>query len=253
MDQGGRGPLWGSSLHGAGAVNFMFPQSSVLALQKELERGAGQKLQLKIQDNRSTMLSVKWESDCTRLSLHKMFLQAPENVMDALACYLKEQNPKLHPILKTYIEENLPKLDYSHQINPAKLEVQGRHYHLKELYDALNGEYFAGQLQLHITWFGEKKQKSRTRITFGLYHDLLRLIKINRLLDDPFFPEYLVQYVIFHEMLHHTCPSYIDASGKKQIHSPEFRSCEKHFRYYLQAQKWICEHQADLFGRKLEL
>ena len=91
--------------------------SNALTIQEQLKIGAGIKLRLKINDNRSTMLSVKWEPDCTKVSLHRMFLQAPQNVMQALACYLRGEHKKIAPSIKAYIEDNLQKLDYSHQID----------------------------------------------------------------------------------------------------------------------------------------
>lgn len=227
----------------------MFSNGCTLTFQQELERNAGKKLRLKFQDNRSTMLSVKWEPECTKVSLHKMFLQAPGNVMDGLACYLKGEDSRLDPAVKAYIEDNLSKLDYSHQLDLSKLETKGTVFQLKELYQDLNCEYFESRLKLHITWFGEKRKKSRKRVTLGLFHDALRLIKINRILDNPNVPEFFIRYVIFHEMVHHTCPSYVDNEGKKHIHSREFRAAERQFKQFDSAQKWIKEHQEYLFAR----
>src|SRR5262249_43107748 len=137
--------------------------------------------------------------DCTKVSLHRMFLEAPKNVMQALACYIRQEHKIIHPNVKAFIEEGLKNLDYSHLLDKSKLHVQGNIYNLKEIYDDLNNEYFDDKLRLFITWFGNGK-RSRSRVTFGLYHDPLKLIKINRLLDSPSIPDYLVSYVIYHEM-----------------------------------------------------
>jgi len=216
-------------------------------LQRQLENSSGLKLKLKINDNRSTMLSVKWEPDCTKVSLHRIFLEAPQNVMDALACYLKRKDKIISPSVKAFIEDNLKNLDYSHLLNPAKIYSHGNVYNLQLIYDRLNQEYFNNQLNLKITWFGKPFQRSRSRITFGLYHDPLRLIKVNRLLDSPSFPDYLVSYVVYHEMLHHVCPAYFDAKGQHHIHGKEFKQREMQFRHYDLAQKWIKENQANFF------
>ena len=159
------------------------------------------------------MLSVKWEPDCTKVSLHRMFLLAPQNIMEELACYLRREINIISPSVKAFIEYNLQKLDYSNQLDLNKLKSQGNVYNLQHLYRELNREYFNEKLDLHITWFGKPTQRSRSRVTFGLYHDPLRLIKIHRRLDSPAFPDYVVSYVIYHEMLHHVCPSYVDERG----------------------------------------
>lgn len=216
-------------------------------LQKELEATSGMKLQVKINDNRSTMLSVRWEPDCAKVSLHRMFLQAPSNVMEALACYLRGKEKSLAPSIKAFIEDNVKKLDYSHLLDRSKLTSQGTYYDLQKIYDKLNEEYFKKQLKLSITWFGKPSQRNRSRVTFGLYYDPLKLVKVNRLLDSPAFPNYLVSYVVYHEMLHHVCPSYIDETGLHRIHSKEFKEHETQFRYFKLAQDWIKEHQEYLF------
>lgn len=218
-----------------------------LSFQEQLESCTGKKLRLKINDNRSTMLSVKWEPDCTKVSLHRMFLQAPQNVMQALACYLKGEHKQIAPTIKAYIENHLQQLDYSHELDLSKLQPKGHVYDLQEIYHEINHEYFDDPLKLFITWFGEGNRKSCKRLTFGLYHDPLRLIKINRLLDNTYFPDYFVAYVIYHEMLHYVHPAYVDEKGQKHIHSKEFKEREKKFRYFKHAQEWIRENQNYLF------
>src|SRR5277367_2983041 len=113
---------------------------ALLSLQEELESIAGKKLKVKINDNRSTMLSVKWEPDCTKVSLHRMFLDAPQNIMDELACYLRQESKIISPTVKAFIEDNLKKLDYSHTLNRGKLYQQGNVYNLQTIYNNINRE-----------------------------------------------------------------------------------------------------------------
>lgn len=219
----------------------------MITIQKQLENRSGLKLKLKINNNRSTMLSVKWAPDCTRVSLHRMFLQAPKNVMEALACYLSQKDKNINPMVKAFIEDNLKKLDYSHLLDRNKLYSQGNAYNLSAIYDALNREYFGGRLKLHITWFGKAVQRNRSKVTFGLYHESMRLIKINRLLDSPSFPDYFVFYVVYHEMLHHVCPAYFDEDGQHHIHSREFKEKEARFSHFDLAQTWLKQNHSRFF------
>lgn len=215
--------------------------------QETLEVCSGKKLKVKINDNRSTMLSVRWESDLTSVSLHRMFLQAPSNVMQALACYLKGENRHLSPTVKAFIEHNVQYLDYSHSLDPNDLHVVGRVYHLQSLYDSLNAEYFNNSLRLLVTWFELPKHKQRNKITLGLYQDPLRLVKINRLLDHLEVPPYLISFVMYHEMLHAVSRPYVDKTGTNRIHSKEFKQLEERFRYYEQAKRWIKVNRGALF------
>jgi hypothetical protein len=218
-----------------------------VTIQKELEDRSGLKLKLKINDNRSTMLSVKWEPDHAKVSLHRMFLNAPQNVMDALACYLKRQDKIIAPTVKAFIEDKLKAIDYSQQIDQKKLYSQGNVYNLQLIYNKLNAEYFGNQLNLYITWFGKPNRRCRSRVTFGLFHDSLKLIKVNRLLDSPSFPYYLIEYVVYHEMVHHVCPPYFDVNGQHHIHTKEFKEREALFRDYDLAQDWIKKNKENFF------
>lgn len=217
------------------------------SFQQKLENTLGKRVQLKINDNRSTMLSVRWEPDCTKVSLHRMFLEAPKNIMQSLACYLKNEKKVMPKNIRAFIEDNFIQLDYSHLVDPKKLYVQGKTHNLQDLYNAINHEYFDRKLDLSITWFGKSNKKANQRITFGLYHDPLKLIKVNRLLDQPSFPDYLVSYVIYHEILHHVCPPYYDKNGLHQIHNKEFKEREMLFEHYEKAQAWIKKHAELLF------
>jgi len=219
-----------------------------LTFQEQLENTAGIKLHLKINDNRSTMLSVKWEPDVTKVSLHRMFLKAPQNIMEALGCYLKGEDKQIAPSIKAFIENNLQRLDYSHELDLEKLETKGLVYDLKQIYNDLNDDYFGNKIDLHITWFGNHRKRTCKRVTFGLFHDPLRLIKINRLLDNKNFPAFFVYYVVYHEMLHYVCPAYVNENGFKHIHSKAFKEREKKFQYYSEAQRWIRDNQNYLFN-----
>lgn len=217
--------------------------------QQQVESLSGVKLKLKINDNRSTMLSVRWEPDCTRVSLHRMFLQAPQNVMQSLACYIRQEDKIISRDIKVFIEDGLRNFDYSHTLDKSKLCNKGRFYDLKDLYNELNNKYFDNRLNLFITWFGKPFQRNKSRVTFGLYHDQLKLIKINRFLDNSLVPEYLVSYVIFHEMLHHIYPPYVDEKGFHRIHNKEFKENESRYEHFDLAQQWIKKHQNNLFAK----
>lgn len=208
-----------------------------------LESHVGKKLQLKINNNRSTMLSVRMRQDLAEVSLHKMFLDAPQNVMDALKCYLKGDIRVLSPSIKAFIRQGVTGLHYPHT---SPLHVDGKVYHLKKLYDLVNDEYFNQRLQLDITWF-QRKIVPRSKVTFGLYSDPFKLIKINGVLDRIDVPEYFVSFVIYHEMLHHTCPGYVDKNGIHHMHTREFKDREKEFRYFYKAQGWIHKNRSRFF------
>lgn len=215
--------------------------------QQDLERSLGKKLVLQINDNHSTMLSVKWEADVTRVSLHRIFLQAPCNVMDALACYIRREQNSVGPEVREYIDSNLPSRDYSAVLSQKKLEAQGSFYDLQELYDKINADYFQNALSLALTWYGLGERLSGMRVNLGLYDAALKLIKIHRLLDSSSIPRYVVEYVLYHEMLHSTCPPMTDEKGRRSIHTKEFIERERQYHYFHCAKQWIEDNRHELF------
>jgi len=218
-------------------------------LQQNLEYSSGKKFEFRLNDNRSTMLSVRWDPDCTKVSMHRMFLEAPKNIMDELACYLLRQKRQITPSIKAFIDTNLKKLDYSHHVDRKSLISEGNVYNLQTIYDDLNQEYFNQHLDLGITWFGKPNQKNRSRVTFGLYFNSLKLIKIHRMLDAPHCPEYVLNYIVFHEMLHHVCPSYVDEKGIHRIHSKAFKEKEEAFPDFHRAKQWIKSNHGHFFTK----
>lgn len=216
--------------------------------QKELENDLKKSVKLRINNNRSTMLSVKWSPDCTEVSIHRLFENAPANVMDSLACYIRQKGKKtISWNIKSFIKDNLSKLDHTSHLKKMALEVEGNTYNLRSLLDSVNEEYFDSQLDLNITWYAQRKKKNRSQITFGLYHEPLKLIKINKFLDNPKIPKYFLRYVIYHEMLHNVCPPYYDEKGRHRIHNREFKALESKFTDYHMAQAWIEQNRDNLF------
>lgn len=217
-------------------------------LLKKLEIGSGKKVKLKINDNRSTMLSVKWEPEYTKVSLHRIFLQAPVEVMNSLGSYIRREKPSIDRSVKAYIENSLRTLDYSKSLDQSKLSTLGTTYDLQAIFNNLNKTYFDNKLNLKITWFGTKKPKTGSRIALGLYQDSMKLIKIHRLLDSPRFPRFILEFVIYHEMVHFLHPPYVDKNGVTKIHHKDFKAKEESYEFFHQANRWIEKHQHDFFN-----
>jgi hypothetical protein len=111
---------------------------------------------------------------------------------------------------------------------------QGKHYDLGSLFDQLNQKYFGNSLERpHIGWStrGWRRQ-------FGCYDPGPNQILLNRRMDVPGVPQFVVEYVLYHEMLHVKHPT--RRSGCSLIsHSPEFRAEEKRFDCFDPARKFL--------------
>lgn len=216
-------------------------------LESFLKERVEKDIELVINDNRSTMLSVQWGLHKTKVRLHRIFLEAPRTVKDDLAQYLKKRKRLLPISVKAYIREASSQLDYSHELDQNLLVTKGDVYDIQERYKLLNRRYFNDSLNLATTWYGDAGKKRQVRVTLGQYVDTHRLVKIHRLLDRKTVPSYVLDYVIYHEMVHAVCPAYVDIKGITRIHSPEFKQREKCFVHYDCALDWIKENRDKFF------
>lgn len=223
----------------------------VQEFKKKLGERVKFEVELVVNENKSTMLNVlARKKDFAKLSMHRMFLEAPDEVISAIAHYVRGTRKEKREDslrIRSYIQSHLEHLNYSSHLDPSKLVTEGNLYNLKDIYDDLNLKYFNNRLNLAITWFGEKGRKNKSRVIFGQYFDHLKLIKIHRMLDDLFFPSFFVHYVVFHEMLHHEVPGYTDKNGLFRTHGEEFKRREKLFADYEKAQAWEKKHRDDFF------
>ena len=81
------------------------------------------------------------------------------------------------------------------------------------------------------------------------HHDAAHeTIVISKSLDDRKVPRFVVEYVVFHEMLHIIHPAKIQ-NGRRYHHSPAFRRDEKKFAFYEESEKWI-ENNSRFLKRK---
>lgn len=215
----------------------------------DLAASVTKKLHVRFNNNRSTMLSVSSDRNQIRLSLHRMFLNAPPHVREALKKYLRggRHNDGSQVAIRAFVEENLRKLDYSHVVDNKDLCSKGDAYDLQEIYDRLNAKYFQGAVRLRITWYGQVR-KRRRNLTFGLYDHPLKLIKVHRQLDNPDVPLYVVEFVVYHEMSHHMQPTRLDGKGVLRVHHRDFKALEKRFDEYAVAEQWIRGNKEGLFS-----
>jgi hypothetical protein len=203
-------------------------------LQRELGRLFKQEVALKINENTSRYISFKKSRRVAFLSLHRIFLKAPQTIMRAIVSYLLKRDVQSHRVLQEYIEAFSPPC-----ASALPLQVHGKTYDLQALYNKVESEYFPQGLKLSITWFGQVAKKKTRQIVFGKYDAKRQLIKIHRRLDSPLFPAYFVEYIIYHEMLHYLIPPKLAASGRWEIHGRAFKQREKEHREFDKVQHWL--------------
>jgi hypothetical protein len=110
----------------------------------------------------------------------------------------------------------------------------GSTHDLAPMFSALNKQYFSGRL--HRPRLGWSKRNWRAQL--GCFDPGLDQIVVNTRLDRAEVPQYVVEYVLYHEMLHVRHPIRVAACGL-QAHSAAFRAEEKRFEHYDRAHKFL--------------
>ncbi len=111
---------------------------------------------------------------------------------------------------------------------------KGAVYDLDEIFADLNAGYFNNAIpKPALTWSARKTYR-----ILGHHDATHEHIAISTSLDSPNVPKYVVEYVVFHEMLHVRHPTK-HINGRRYNHTQAFKKDEQKFAYFKEAEKWI--------------
>lgn len=112
--------------------------------------------------------------------------------------------------------------------------ARGHVYHLEEIFEDLNLTYFHGLMARPLmTWSTE-----RARNRLGHYDPAHNAIVVSSVFDHPRVPRYVVEYIVYHEMLHLKHPVKLRGS-RRCVHSPEFQAEENLFEKLEAAREFL--------------
>lgn len=136
-------------------------------------------------------------------------------------------------LLRDYsMEEDFQLLafDMESNVEDPEARVAGTSHDLEECFRRVNDEYFAGRMvRPTLRW-----SRTPTLRTFGHYQFVRDLLTISASLDSPEVPEFLVDFLMYHELLHKQHG--LTRSGERRYaHTAAFRRDEKKFARYAQA------------------
>ena len=159
---------------------------------------------------------------------------APENVVRAIAHILLAKMYR-KPIDRGHAARYRKYLGSHEVVNKAHLvrqmrgrkrllSPQGRFYDLDTVFEDLNRRFFHGLMgRPRMSW-----SPTKTRRILGHYDPAHNAIVISRVFDHPAIPRYVVEYIVYHEMLHLKHPVRLRGS-RRCVHSAEFQAEEKLF------------------------
>ncbi len=217
-------------------------------LRRFLSETTGRPINLRINDNTHSVINTTRDGigPGLRVSVHRIFLDADDRVIKALAGFITGATPAQQRIIRTYINENNDRIGATESVRPPRVikgTAKGKIYNLREQAAALNELHFNNELKFRIIWGKAVRAGKRQRhVTLGTWNDRQGIIRIHPMLDHEGVPEYFLDYIVFHEMTHIAVPMKITCGGRRDIHSREFYAVERTFPDYDLAVAWEKRH-----------
>ena len=218
-------------------------------LQEIIARLVARPVAVTITDNSYAMITVRWSNPGYKVRLHHMFLEANPPVLQALAGFIGKRGRRPSSLLRKFVTDHAEKIKKA----PARtrrtaVRTAGRYFDLREIFARVNREYFNGQVDCRITWGTRTRARPRQSIRLGTYSEQTKTIRVNPHLERSFVPRYVIEGIVYHEMLHHLAGR-TPVKGRKVAHSPVFRQLECRYPHHGQVQAWIKTHRDRLLGR----
>jgi hypothetical protein len=188
--------------------------------------------------------TIRLRSGHVYVRLSDICKQSPPPVLRALAFILVarllgKKVPTVHD--RTYREYSLtPEVmrssDLARRGRGRKMigSARGKEYDLDRMFTKLNRKYFDSELDKPtLTW-----SQRKTRSILGHHDRVYDSITISKSLDSGQVPEWFVEFILYHEMLHIKHAARM-INGRRYYHTAAFRLDERRFEKYEEAQRWL--------------
>jgi predicted metal-dependent hydrolase len=189
--------------------------------------------------------TARYRDEQLWIRVSDLFVDAPEQVVHALAVillgkiYRRKVDSAHHDtyrsfILKSSMQERARHARSTRGRGPRPAVPKGRWQDLETNFERLNSIYFGGKLERpRLTW-----STKRSRRILGRYDATHHMVVISLLFDSPRTPDVVLDFVLYHELLHVKHPSRA-GNCRMVTHTPEFRAEEVRFEGYKQATEWL--------------
>ncbi len=188
--------------------------------------------------------TIKIEKEITRLRISDILSDAPGEVLESLIHILITRAVRRKPNV-----EHLSR--YNQYIHHPEMENRlarvrlcrsrkrlpgpvGKYFNLNESFLRINQKYFHASLRKpNLSW-----SPGRSRTQLGYHDSHLNLVVISRWLDQKATPLFIIDYIMYHELLHIVVrPEF--RTQKRVIHSAEFKRREEQFEEIDFVREWF--------------
>jgi len=188
--------------------------------------------------------SISLEDGFLRVKLSDLLRDAPQAAVEALAFIL------ISKLFRRPVPDGF-QARYRAFLNRREMRVRmeqarqergrkyisgpaGEHHHLEEIFEDLNRRFFNGLMaRPELGW-----SRAASRVHLGHYDPSHHAIVLTRALDRPEVPPFVVEYIMFHEMLHLRHPVEV-RRGRRCVHTPEFKADERGFPQLAEAKLFL--------------
>jgi hypothetical protein len=183
-----------------------------------------------------SLYKVRTKERCLEIVIQESYIQAPDSVLSAiLETANTKSKHKARKIIQDYafskeFRDSRTRLEYLHI--PPGFFAQGSSYNLDTSFKRVNQEYFGGKIpRPHLVWSSRLTYRK-----FGHYQWDIDTVLVSKTLDNKKVPDYLVDYVMYHELLHKKL-GVRDVNGRRMAHTSEFRAAEEKYTRFKEAKK----------------
>jgi predicted metal-dependent hydrolase len=192
-------------------------------------------------DTKSIRHTIELKRKYIQVKIAKSLRDAPEEILHSLGIILysklfRFKIDKSHRrAYNKYLEEKiLPNQPLRTRKPSARYKPEGNYYNLNHIFEDINRTFFKNALKRPV--LGWSLKKSYTRL--GFYSEEKDLLVISRIFDSSRVPLKVLEYMMYHEMLHILIPTRVK-NGRRSIHPREFKEKDRAFPDYDEIQKWI--------------
>jgi hypothetical protein len=232
------------SLHASSFVTESRVGEIILEMAQFRPSNTIRKIQIVFRPFRATLYSFKiGRGGLATVKFHVSFRRASETVLYQAAqiMLLRRLKNWRHADRSAYddfvralgpTEFELPGARASRQVSSTE---PGIHRSLDECFNRVNADYFQSKLDVpQLCWSPVKARR-----ILGSYQERNDRLIISKLFDNPKVPLYVLDYLMFHELLHKFLGIGRRGDGKRCMHGKEFREMERQYKYFAQAQAFL--------------
>ena len=189
---------------------------------------------------------VEFSEGHLRVTISDFLERAPAPIQEALAYILLVKLFRKAPLpgMLARYRRYMNRADVSRELRLLRQQrgrkilrnPTGRRFDLAEIFNELNAQYFGGSLdQPRLGW-----SPTCSRATLGHYDPCHNTIVLSSVLDSSRASRLMVEFVLFHEMLHLKYPTQHKGT-RRCVHTKEFKTAEAAFERRQEAKEALRE------------